>query len=106
MSIVCVEIFDETSQPTIEGKIDENSFCHSCLLIFCLVDNDKKFEKYFHFHNDIFSDIKDYAVKIGIDPNDEPQLLPIAAEGLMKALPAAWKPWLVNELYSTYSVCY
>ncbi|CAG9856802.1 unnamed protein product [Phyllotreta striolata] len=37
-------------------------------------------------------EIKDYAQKIGIDPDSEPQLLPIAAEGLMKALPPGWKP--------------
>ncbi|KAL3265891.1 hypothetical protein HHI36_010082 [Cryptolaemus montrouzieri] len=58
MSIVCEEVFDEQSHPSIE-------------------------------------EIKDYAIKIGIDPSEEPQLLPIAAEGLMKALPAAWKPWFV-----------
>lgn len=40
-----------------------------------------------------FLEVKDYAQKIGIDPDSEPQLLPIAAEGLMKALPAGWKPW-------------
>lgn len=40
-----------------------------------------------------FLEIKDYAVKIGIDPDSEPQLLPLATEGLMKALPPGWKPW-------------
>ncbi|XP_044749404.1 cilia- and flagella-associated protein 45 isoform X2 [Coccinella septempunctata] len=65
MSIVCEEIFDEQSHPTIE-------------------------------------EIKDYAAKIGIDPNEEPQLLPIAAEGLMKALPAAWKPCFDEKSKSYY----
>ncbi|KAJ3657453.1 hypothetical protein Zmor_009255 [Zophobas morio] len=40
-----------------------------------------------------FAEIRDYAAKIGIDPDAEPQLLPLAAEGLMKALPPGWKPW-------------
>ncbi|XP_045478822.1 trichohyalin isoform X3 [Harmonia axyridis] len=47
-------------------------------------------------------EIRDYAVKIGIDPNDEPQLLPIAAEGLMQALPAAWKPCFDEKSKSYY----
>ncbi|KAF5286762.1 hypothetical protein FQA39_LY04185 [Lamprigera yunnana] len=38
------------------------------------------------------AEIRDYAAKIGIDPDAEPQLLPLAAEGLMKPLPAGWKP--------------
>ncbi|XP_072386494.1 uncharacterized protein Cep164 isoform X2 [Diabrotica undecimpunctata] len=47
-------------------------------------------------------EIKDYAVKIGIDPDSEPQLLPIAAEGLMKALPAGWKPVYDDKSKSYY----
>ncbi|KAK4885890.1 hypothetical protein RN001_002161 [Aquatica leii] len=38
------------------------------------------------------AEIRDYAAKIGIDPDMEPQLLPLAVEGLMKPLPAGWKP--------------
>ncbi|XP_018322411.1 trichohyalin isoform X2 [Agrilus planipennis] len=38
-------------------------------------------------------EIKDYASKIGIDPDSEPQLLPLAVEGLMKPLPPGWKPF-------------
>ncbi|KAK5643604.1 hypothetical protein RI129_007449 [Pyrocoelia pectoralis] len=38
------------------------------------------------------AEIRDYAAKIGIDPDLEPQLLPLAAEGLMKPLPSGWKP--------------
>lgn len=40
-----------------------------------------------------FKEIIEYAAKIGIDPENEPQLLPLAAEGLMKALPPGWRPW-------------
>lgn len=65
MSIVCEEVFDETSHPSIE-------------------------------------EIRDYATKIGIDPDDEPQLLPLAAEGLMKALPACWKPCFDAKSNSYY----
>lgn len=38
-------------------------------------------------------EIKDYARKIGINPEKEPHLLNIALEGLLKALPDDWKPW-------------
>ncbi|XP_066142171.1 centrosomal protein of 164 kDa isoform X1 [Euwallacea fornicatus] len=47
-------------------------------------------------------EIKDYAVKIGIDPDSEPQLLPLATEGLMKALPAGWKPCYDEKSKSYY----
>ncbi|XP_048525771.1 centrosomal protein of 164 kDa isoform X3 [Dendroctonus ponderosae] len=65
MSIVCQEIFDETSHPSVE-------------------------------------EIKDYALKIGIDPDSEPQLLPLATEGLMKALPPGWKPCYDDKSKSYY----
>ncbi|CAH0560801.1 unnamed protein product [Brassicogethes aeneus] len=65
MNIVCEEIFDETSHPSIE-------------------------------------EIKDYATKLGIDPDSEPQLLPLAAEGLMKALPPGWKPCYDDKKKSYY----
>ncbi|XP_044256077.1 centrosomal protein of 164 kDa [Tribolium madens] len=65
MSIVCEEVFDETSHPSAE-------------------------------------EIRDYAAKIGIDPDSEPQLLPLAAEGLMKALPPGWKPCYDDKSKSYY----
>ncbi|XP_065339556.1 centrosomal protein of 164 kDa isoform X2 [Cloeon dipterum] len=37
-------------------------------------------------------EIRDYAVKIGIQPDKEPHLLPLAKDGLMKALPSGWTP--------------
>ncbi|XP_017783917.1 PREDICTED: centrosomal protein of 164 kDa isoform X2 [Nicrophorus vespilloides] len=64
-SVVCEEIFDESSHPS----------------------NDE---------------IRDYATKIGIDPESEPQFLPLAAEGLMRALPAGWKPCLDEKSKSYY----
>lgn len=41
----------------------------------------------------VLSEINEYAKKIGINPEKESYLLNIAIEGLMKALPAEWKPW-------------
>ncbi|XP_068908472.1 centrosomal protein of 164 kDa isoform X3 [Tenebrio molitor] len=65
MSIVCEEVFDESSHPSDD-------------------------------------EIRDYAAKIGIDPDSEPQLLPLAAEGLMKALPPGWKPCFDDKSKSYY----
>ncbi|KAL1505796.1 hypothetical protein ABEB36_005275 [Hypothenemus hampei] len=65
MSIVCEEVFDEASHPSVE-------------------------------------EIKDYAMKIGIDPDSEPHLLPLATEGLMKALPPGWKPCFDDKSKSYY----
>ncbi|XP_065159078.1 centrosomal protein of 164 kDa isoform X2 [Atheta coriaria] len=47
-------------------------------------------------------EIKAYATKLGIDPDNEPQLLSLAAEGLMKALPPGWKPVLDDKSKSYY----
>lgn len=38
-------------------------------------------------------EIRDYAIKIGINPGKEPHLLHLARDGLMRALPNDWKPW-------------
>lgn len=54
-TIVCREVFDETSHPTNEELLD-------------------------------------YAKRLGIDPDAEPQLLDLAREGLMAALPKGWSP--------------
>lgn len=40
-------------------------------------------------------DIKEYAIKIGIDPDKESNLISIAEEGLNSPLPDNWKPWFV-----------
>ncbi|GJQ83152.1 hypothetical protein Trydic_g15387 [Trypoxylus dichotomus] len=64
-TIVCEEVFDEISHPSVEEIIE-------------------------------------YAAKIGIDPENEPQLLPLAAEGLMKALPLGWKPCYDEKRKSYY----
>lgn len=57
-------------------------------------------------------------MRIGIDPDSEPQLLPLATEGLMKPLPPGWKPWYIilkspnlisetsNFSYSEIKGCY
>lgn len=39
------------------------------------------------------TEILEYAVRIGIAPDKEPQLLHLARDGLMQALPADWKVW-------------
>lgn len=41
----------------------------------------------------LLTEVRDYAVKIGINPESEPHLLHFARDGLMQALPAGWKPW-------------
>lgn len=48
------------------------------------------------------AEIRDYAAKIGIDPVLEPQLLPLAAEGLMKPLPSGWKPCYDDQRKAYY----
>ncbi|XP_015182409.1 PREDICTED: myb-like protein X isoform X2 [Polistes dominula] len=54
-TIVCREVFDETSHPSNE-------------------------------------EVLDYAKRLGIDPDAEAHLLPLAREGLMAALPKGWIP--------------
>ena len=39
------------------------------------------------------SEVIEYARKIGIDVEKESELLYLAREGLLKELPAQWKPW-------------
>ena len=41
----------------------------------------------------LLTEVRDYAVKIGINPHIEPHLLHFARDCLMQALPAGWKPW-------------
>lgn len=36
-------------------------------------------------------EVSDYAQQLGIDPESESHLLPLARDGLMQALPAPWK---------------
>uniref|UniRef100_A0A336MV13 CSON008022 protein n=1 Tax=Culicoides sonorensis TaxID=179676 RepID=A0A336MV13_CULSO len=45
-------------------------------------------------------EIRDYAIKIGIRP-DEPHLLHLARDGLMRALPSDWKPCF-DEKHNAY----
>ncbi|KAF4514191.1 UNVERIFIED_CONTAM: hypothetical protein B566_EDAN019377, partial [Ephemera danica] len=47
-------------------------------------------------------EIRDYAYKIGIDPDSEPQLLPLARDGLMKALPSSWTPCFDHKKKAWY----
>lgn len=37
-------------------------------------------------------EVREYAVRIGIDPKSESHLIPLAREGLLKPLPKNWKP--------------
>jgi hypothetical protein len=41
----------------------------------------------------LFTEVMDYALKIGIKPDSEPHFLQFARDGLMQALPDGWKPW-------------
>ncbi|KAJ9592065.1 hypothetical protein L9F63_001404, partial [Diploptera punctata] len=50
----------------------------------------------------VIGKVRDYAVKIGINPESEPHLLHFARDGLMQALPTGWKPCYDEELQSWY----
>lgn len=39
-----------------------------------------------------FSEVLEYARRLGIDPDAEPHLMDLAREGLMAALPKGWRP--------------
>lgn len=40
----------------------------------------------------VFTEVLDYARRLGIDPDTEPHLLDLAREGLMAPLPKGWSP--------------
>ena len=44
----------------------------------------------------IFPEVFDYAKVIGITPENEPDLLWIAREGINAPLPDNWKPWYTS----------
>lgn len=46
-----------------------------------------------NFEYQPISEVREYAIRIGIEPDNEPQLLGLARDGLMKALPSGWTPW-------------
>ncbi|XP_014260415.1 centrosomal protein of 164 kDa-like isoform X1 [Cimex lectularius] len=60
-------------------------------------------EEVFH-ENSVPSEgeVLDYAKKIGIDPEREPHLLPIALNGLMQPLPQGWRPCFDGTLKRWY----
>ncbi|CAH0727188.1 unnamed protein product, partial [Brenthis ino] len=47
-------------------------------------------------------EISDYACQLGIDPESESHLLPLARDGLMQALPAPWKAYFDEKLQTHY----
>ncbi|CAH3977319.1 unnamed protein product [Pieris brassicae] len=47
-------------------------------------------------------EISDYASQLGIDPESETHLLPLARDGLMQALPPPWKAYFDEKLQSHY----
>ncbi|XP_022120516.2 centrosomal protein of 164 kDa isoform X2 [Pieris rapae] len=47
-------------------------------------------------------EISDYACQLGIDPESETHLLPLARDGLMQALPQPWKAYFDEKLQSHY----
>ncbi|CAK1543246.1 unnamed protein product [Leptosia nina] len=47
-------------------------------------------------------EISDYACQLGIDPESETHLLPLARDGLMQALPSPWKAYFDEKLQSHY----
>ena len=52
----------------------------------------------------MFSEILEYAKKIGINIEQESHLLHLAKEGVVQKLPPEWKPWYVvlNRCKSNY----
>lgn len=42
----------------------------------------------------VFSEVREYASLLGIDPEKEPHLMWIADKGIAAPLPAGWKPML------------
>ncbi|KAJ0175970.1 hypothetical protein K1T71_008144 [Dendrolimus kikuchii] len=47
-------------------------------------------------------EISEYALQLGIDPESECHLLPLARDGLMQALPAPWKAYFDEKLQTHY----
>ncbi|KAM3960214.1 LOW QUALITY PROTEIN: centrosomal protein 164 [Aphomia sociella] len=47
-------------------------------------------------------EISDYAQQLGIDPESESHLLPLARDGLMQALPSPWKAYFDEKLQTHY----
>ncbi|CAH2090557.1 unnamed protein product [Euphydryas editha] len=47
-------------------------------------------------------EISEYACQLGIDPESESHLLPLARDGLMQALPAPWKAYFDEKLQTHY----
>ena len=41
----------------------------------------------------MFADVAELAVRLGINPDTEPYLLPLAREALDTPLPPHWQPW-------------
>ena len=41
----------------------------------------------------LFVEVAEYAIRLGIDPELEPELLYLAEQGLLAHLPPHWKPW-------------
>ncbi|XP_055380426.1 putative uncharacterized protein DDB_G0282133 isoform X2 [Condylostylus longicornis] len=59
-------------------------------------------EVFFDGYQPSTDEIKDYALKIGIDPAKEPHLLYLAREGLLQALPPDWKICYNDQLHAHY----
>ncbi|XP_063625083.1 centrosomal protein of 164 kDa [Cydia splendana] len=47
-------------------------------------------------------EVSEYAQQLGIDPDSESHLLPLARDGLMQALPAPWKAYFDEKLQTHY----
>ncbi|XP_075976605.1 centrosomal protein 164 isoform X2 [Anticarsia gemmatalis] len=47
-------------------------------------------------------EISEYATQLGIDPDSESHLLPLARDGLMQALPVPWKAYYDDKIQSHY----
>ncbi|KOB77403.1 putative TATA element modulatory factor, partial [Operophtera brumata] len=47
-------------------------------------------------------EVSEYAAQLGIDPDSESHLLPLARDGLMQALPSQWKAYYDEKLQTHY----
>ena len=56
-------------------------------------EESSQFVDLWHDTKSSFAEVIEYARKIGINVDKEAHLLYLAREGLLRGLPAEWKPW-------------
>ena len=56
-------------------------------------EESSQFVDLWHDTKSSFAEVIEYARKIGINVDKEAHLIYLAREGLLRGLPAEWKPW-------------